>query len=276
MAPRTGSGVLRVVNAGVATSMQDRGRPGYAYLGVPGSGAVDRASADLVNRLVGNPPEAAVLETAGGLVLEAIAPVTVAESATGAVRALTAGQTIVANPAEGQLWAYLAVRGGLELEQVLGSLSWDSLSKLGPRPPQPGETFAGGSDPGEPVVTDQAPRHPPSEQSTVVRARVGPRADWFTEQAVNDLTRTDWTVASSSRVGVRLSGPVLTRARDHELPSEGLVTGAIQVPPDGQPVVMLADHPTTGGYPVIAVVDDADIGRLAQRPPGTTVRFCAY
>ena len=83
-------------------------------------------------------------------------------------------------------------------------------------------------------------------------------------------------VASSSRVGVRLSGPVLTRVRIDELPSEGLVTGAVQVPPDGQPVVMLADHPTTGGYPVIAVVDDADVDRLAQRPPGTTVRFRAY
>ena len=90
------------------------------------------------------------------------------------------------------------------------------------------------------------------------------------------MTSTDWTVASSSRVGVRLSGPLLARAAHDELPSEGLVTGAVQVPPDGQPVVMLADHPTTGGYPVIAVVDDADVGRLAQRPPGTTVRFRAY
>ena len=175
MAPRTGSGVLRVVNAGVATSMQDRGRPGYAYLGVPGSGAVDRASADLVNRLVGNPPEAAVLETAGGLVLEAIAPVVVAESATGAVRALTAGETIVVEPSPKESCGHTSrCAVGLELEQVLGSRSWDSLSKLGPRPPQPGETLAGGSDPGEPVVTDQAPRHPPSEQTTVVRSQRGP------------------------------------------------------------------------------------------------------
>jgi KipI family sensor histidine kinase inhibitor len=273
--PRIGTGVLRVVNAGVATSVQDRGRLGYAYLAVPESGAVDRLSADLVNRLVGNPPDAAVLETAGGLVLEALVPVLVADSATGAVHALQAGQTVAVNPAGGELWAYLAVRGGFEVAQVLGSRSWDSLSKLGPQLPQPGETLASGADPGQPVATDLAP-HPPSEQTTVIRISVGPRADWFTEGAHQQLTTTDWTVASSSRVGARLSGAVLTRVRADELPSEGLVTGAIQVPPDGQPVVMLADHPTTGGYPVIAVVDDADIARLAQRPPGTTVRFRAY
>ena len=273
--PRIESGVVRVVTAGVATTLQDRGRPGYADLGVPGSGAVDRASADLVNRLVGNPLDAAVLETAGGLVLEAVAPVVVADSATGAVRALTVGETVAVNPAPGELWAYVAVRGGIEVERVLGSRSWDSLSKLGPPPPQAGEEITIGTDPASPVATDQAP-HPPSEQTTVVRISVGPRADWFTEDAHHQLTSTDWTVASSSRVGVRLSGPVLTRVRTDELPSEGLVTGAVQVPPDGQPVVMLADHPTTGGYPVIAVVDDADVDRLAQRPPGTTVRFRAY
>ena len=270
-----GSPVVRVVNAGVATSLQDRGRPGYAYLGVPGSGAVDRRSADLVNRLVGNPPESAVVETAGGLVLEVIDPVVVADSATGAVRALTAGETIALNPAPGELWAYLAVRGGIDMEPVLGSRSWDSLSRLGPRPLQPGDHLVAGEDPGQPVATDQAP-HPPSEQASVVRTRVGPRADWFTPEALVLLTSMDYTVTSTSRVGVRLSGPPLTRTNATELPSEGLVLGAIQVPPDGQPVVMLADHPTTGGYPVIAVVDESDVGRLAQCPPGSAVRFRAY
>jgi KipI family sensor histidine kinase inhibitor len=268
--------VLRVVSAGVATSVQDRGRSGYAYLAVPGSGAVDRRGSDLVNRLVGNPPDAAVLETAGGLVLEAVAPVVVADSATGAVRALTTGQKLAVDPRAGRLWAYLAVRGGIEVEPVLGSRSWDSLSKLGPPPPEPGDALIGGDDPRRPVATDQAPQPAPPEQTTELRVRVGPRADWFTADSVELLTSVTWTVASTSRVGARLSGPALTRVRAGELPSEGLVTGAIQVPPDGQPVVMLADHPTTGGYPVIAVVDDADVGRLAQRGPGTTVRFRAY
>lgn len=271
-----GSPVLRVNNAGVATSLQDRGRPGYAHLAVPSSGAVDRRSADLVNRLVGNPPDAAVLETAGGLVLEAVAPAAVvADSATGAVRALTAGQTIAVNPAEGEVWAYLAIRGGFAVEQVLGSRSWDTLSKLGPEPPQSGTTLAAGTDPATPVATDQAP-HRPSEHPTVVRISEGPRTDWFTTAALDQLMSSLWTVAATSRVGIRLGGPALQRVNLDELPSEGLVVGAIQVPPDGQPVVMLADHPTTGGYPVLAVVAEGDVGRLAQRPPGSTVRFQPY
>ena len=274
----TGSGgraVLRVVRAGVATSLQDRGRVRYAHLGVPGSGAVDRRSADLVNRLVGNPLDAAVVETAGGLLFEALVPAVVADSATGAVRALTPGEPIGVDPAPGESWAYLAVRGGFEAEAVLGSRSWDSLSKLGPQPPQPGQLLDAGNDPGEPVATDWAP-HRPSARTTVVRVRVGPRADWFPDAAIDLLEGSAWTVASTSRVGTRLSGPALTRTRTDELPSEGLVTGAIQVPPDGQPVVMLADHPTTGGYPVIAVVEEADLPRIAQCPAGTSIRFRAY
>jgi KipI family sensor histidine kinase inhibitor len=280
--PRTGNDaeaaqkpVLRVVAAGVATSFQDRGRPGYAYLAVPGSGAVDRRSADLVNRLVGNPPDCAVLETAGGLVLEAIAPAIVADSTTGAVAALSAGDILAVNPADGEVWAYVAVRGGFEADPVLGSRSWDSLSKLGARPPRPGDTLCSGDDPGTPVATDRAP-HPAPALTTVIRVRRGPRADWFAPHAFDVLTTTEWTVSTSSRVGLRLDGTPIQRVDEDELPSEGLVTGAIQVPPDGQLVVMLADHPTTGGYPVLAVVDEADIGGIAQRPPGTPVRFRAY
>jgi KipI family sensor histidine kinase inhibitor len=269
-----GRPVLRVVSAGVATSLQDRGRPGYAHLAVPGSGAVDRRSAELVNRLVGNPPDAAVLETAGGLVLEAIAPAVVADSTTGAVEAVNPGDTVRIDPAVGELWAYLAVRGGFEGELVLGSRSWDSLSKLGPRPPKSGDALNAGDDPTTPVATAQAP-HPPSEQTSVVRVRGGPRADWFTPEALGVLTGTAWTVTASSRVGVRLSGQQLVRINTAELPSEGLISGAIQVPPDGQPVAMLADHPTTGGYPVIGVVEEADLGSLAQLPPGSIVRFRA-
>jgi KipI family sensor histidine kinase inhibitor len=270
-----GSPVLRVVSAGVATSFQDRGRAGYGHLAVPGSGAVDRHSADLVNRLVGNPPDAASLETAGGLVLEVTAPALVADSATGAVDTLGAGQTLKVNPAAGEQWAYLAVRGGFEAGPVLGSRSWDSLSRLGPPPLQPGDLLGTGQEPATPVATEQAP-HPSSEQATVVRVREGPRADWFVPEALDVLTSADWTVTSTSRVGARLGGPGLLRTNSAELPSEGLVVGAIQVPPDGKPVALLADHPTTGGYPVIAVVEEADLGRLAQRPPGSIVRFRAY
>jgi allophanate hydrolase subunit 2 len=104
----------------------------------------------------------------------------------------------------------------------------------------------------------------------------GPHNVWFATGAFETFTATEWTVSTSSRVGVRLSGPPLARSIDEELPSEGLVTGAVQVPPDGQPVVLLADHPTTGGYPVIAVVHDDDLGAIAQRPAGWSVRFRAY
>ena len=215
-----GHPVLRVVNAGVATSLQDRGRPGYAHLAVPGSGAVDRRSADLVNRLVGNPPEAAVVETAGGLVLEAIAPAVLADSTTGAVEALTPGDILKVNPAAGELWAYVAVRGGFAAEQVLGSRSWDSLSRLGPPPLQPGDLLGTGHDPATPVATEQAPR-PPSEPTIVIRLREGPRADWFAPDALDLLAGTEWTVTSASRVGVRLSGPHLTRVSTRRATQRG-------------------------------------------------------
>ena len=141
------------------------------------------------------------------------------------------------------------------MQPVLGSRSWDSLSKLGPPPPQPGDELAAGDDPATPVATDQAPQAP-ADQTSVVRVRHGSTCRLVRVRTqFTTLTAAEWTVTAASRVGVRLDGPQLTRTRQAELPSEGLVIGAVQVPPDGQPVVMLADHPTTGGYPVIAVVD---------------------
>jgi KipI family sensor histidine kinase inhibitor len=265
---------IRVVRAGISTSFQDRGRPGYAALGVPHSGALDAAARDLVNRLVGNALDAAVVETAGGLVLEASAPVVVADSATGAVRTLAAGDLLAIDPADGELYAYLAVRGGFAVEPILGSRSWDSLARLGPSFPEPGGEIRVGRDPGSDLVAELAPH---ASRDRVARLREGPRVDWFVDGAFDQLLGSAWTVSTEvSRVGVRLGGPALTRHRERagrELPSEGLVIGAIQVPPDGQPVVMLADHPTTGGYPVIAVVDERDIGSIAQARPGSTLHF---
>ena len=145
----TESNQMRVVRTGISTSFQDRGRPGYAALGVPHSGALDTAARDLVNRLVGNAIDAAVVETAGGLVLEASAPVVVADSATGAVRTLAAGDLLAIDPADGELYAYLAVRGGFAVEPTLGSRSWDSLSRLGPSFPAAGRRDSRvGPDPG--------------------------------------------------------------------------------------------------------------------------------
>ena len=134
--------------------------------------------------------------------------------------------------------------------------------------------LAAGDDPGTPVGRTRRPGACSPDQRGAGAARS--TADWFGEDAVHHLTAAEWTVTAASRVGVRLGGPQLSRTTQAELPSEGLVIGAVQVPPDGQPVVMLADHPTTGGYPVIAVVDEDDVGRLAQRPAGSTVRFRSY
>jgi biotin-dependent carboxylase-like uncharacterized protein len=251
--------------------VQDSGRPGYGDLAVPPSGAVDPARRDLVNRLVGNPADAAVLETAGGLVVESVAAVVVADSTSGAVRTLLPGDAVSVDPAVGEVWAYLAVRGGVEVDAVLGSRSWDSLSALGPPPPRRGDLVRAGRDPGTPLTVDLAPIHQRGA-ADAIGVRVGPHAARFAAGALDALRSTPWTVSTSSRVGVRLGGAAIARD-DSELPSEGLVRGAIQVPPNGQPVVMLADHPTTGGYPVLAVVDDDDLGRLAQRPAGSAVRF---
>lgn len=265
---------LRVVRPGISTSFQDRGRPGYAALGVPPSGALDAASAALTNRLVGNGGDQAVIETAGGLVLRADAPVVVAESTSGAVQTLAAGNEITVSPAPGELYAYLAVRGGWDVAPVLGSRSWDSLSRLGPAFPETESTLPVGPEPGSELAVDLAPH---AAHDRVVRLLPGPRLDWFADEALTQLISTSWTMSADvSRVGSRLSGPPLARRADRagrELPSEGLITGAVQVPHDGQPVVMLSDHPTTGGYPVIAVVDDRDLAIVAQAPPGSRLAF---
>lgn len=265
---------IRVVAAGIASSMQDRGRVGYAHLGVPHSGALDAALRDLVNRLVGNVVDDAVIETAGGLVLEAVEPIVVADSSSGVVRTLSPREQVTVDPREDEMWAYLAVRGGFDIEPVLGSRSWDSLAKLGPVALERGDLLRVGPDPRTDLTTDLAP---PRAHAATLRVHPGPRLDWFADDAFDHVASTEWTVSADvSRVGVRLRGASLLRHPDRvgeELPSEGLVTGAIQVPPDGEPLVMLNDHPTTGGYPVIGVIDERDLGALVQARPGGFVRL---
>jgi len=262
---------LVVEAAGWATTIQDAGRPGHAALGVSPSGSVDDATRELLNRLLGNAPDAAVLETLGGLRLRASAPTIVATTADFAPTALATDEAVDVTPAAGQLWGYLAVRGGIAVEPVLRSRSCDSRSGLGCTNVIDGATLPVGPDPGTPIVVDQAP---PRSSDGPVGIWPGPRTDWFVPDALDVLVSGRWTVSGDvSRVGARLDGPPLLHARDEQLPSEGLLTGAIQVPPDGRPVVMLADHPTTGGYPVLAVVDRAALHIVAQSRPGTAVRF---
>lgn len=267
---------LVVVTAGWSTTVQDAGRPGLGPLGVAPSGALDAGERALVNRLVGNPEGAPVIETAGGLVVEARRAVVVADSATAAVRTMAAGERVAVHPAAEEAWAYLAVRGGIDVAPVLGSRSRDQLAGLGPEPPGEGTLLWCGPDPGTALAVDQAPRARRAGGALTVRVVLGPRDDWFAPAAIDTLLAVEWAVTSDrSRVGVRLDGPPLARRPDRtgELPSEGLVTGAVQVPTGGRPIVMLADRPATGGYPVVAVVVGEDVGPLAQCRPGAVVRF---
>ncbi|MDO9497116.1 MAG: biotin-dependent carboxyltransferase family protein [Nocardioides sp.] len=275
---------LHVRRPGPLTTVQDRGRPGLAHLGVPRAGPLDRPAADLANRLLGNDPAAAVLEvTLGGLELTSDRAVWVA--VTGAPAPLSIDDTVRRHahaewlPAGGTLRvgtprtgvrSYLAVAGGLDVAPVLGSRSTDTLAWVGPPPVVAGVELAVGGSAGRPTPHD-TPRPPVPGP---LRVHPGPRADWFAAGALDTLCATTYAVgAASNRIGLRLEGPPLERQRSGELASEGMVVGAVQVPPDGRPVVFLADHPPTGGYPVLAVVEDADLWQCAQLRPGEPVRF---
>lgn len=280
---------LVVVRAGALTTVQDRGRPGYAHLGVPRSGALDPRAAALVNRLAGNPAAAAVLETTvDGCALRPRSTVTVAvggapcpvtvggrPAAWGAPVVVPAGELLEVGTAVAGLRSYVAVSGGIAVEPVLGSRSRDLLSGLGPPPLADGVVLPLGAPAGPPARVDAVPQ-PGVPDELVLRVTLGPRDDWFTAGALRTLTTRAYRVSpAGNRIGLRTEGPALARARDGELPSEGMVLGAVQVPPDGRPVVFLADHPTTGGYPVIAVVRAADLPAAAQAVPGIPVRFVA-
>jgi biotin-dependent carboxylase-like uncharacterized protein len=255
------------------TTFQDRGRPGLAHLGVSPSGAVDREAYELGNRLVGNARGAVALEaTLVGPRLRFHEAALVALAGADAVTLrLAAGEVLDVGPLRAGARLYVCVRGGFVAPLVLGSSSTDLLSGLGPPPLCDGDRLTiGAAAPGEPEAGDPPARRLDGE----LRVLPGPRADWFTPAALAALTGTGWAVTqASNRVGIRLAGPELARAREGELLSEGLVTGALQVPPSGQPILLLNDHPTTGGYPVIAVVHSDDCSRAAQLRPGETVRF---
>ncbi|ROQ31081.1 biotin-dependent carboxylase-like uncharacterized protein [Streptomyces sp. PanSC19] len=278
---------VAVVRAGALTTVQDLGRTGYAHLGVPRSGALDPAAARLVNRLVGNPEGAAVLETTvDGCALRPRCAVTATvggapcpvrvdgrPAAWGTTVRVGAGSVLEVGAAVRGLRSYVAFGGGIAVEPVLGSRSADLLSGLGPAPLAEGTVLPLGADTGVRRPVDVPPWPGPAAE-LVLRVRLGPRDDWFTAEALRTFSTRAYRVSpASNRIGLRLEGPALERARPGELPSEGMVLGAVQVPPDGRPVVFLADHPTTGGYPVVAVVREADLGAAAQAVPGTPVRF---
>jgi len=281
--------VIHVRRAGLLTTVQDLGRPGYAHLGVPHAGAVDVPSLLLANRLVGNDESGAGLEiTLTGPDLIFDAPTFVALTGgeveatvnhqpvpMNAAQCMPAGDVFSIAPVTRGLRTYVGVRGGIDAPLVLGSRSTDTLSGLGPSRLAAGQELPIGSlcvsQPWEEVVPT-----PPIDPDPVLRVTPGPRDDYFEPAAMEALCHSRWMVTSKSdRAGVRLEGPQLRWRKQRELQSEGMVTGAIQVPPDGHPIVFLANHPTTGGYPVIAVVSTVDLPLAAQGRPGTSLRFRA-
>ncbi len=279
---------LEVVEAGVLTTMQDLGRPGLKHLGVPRSGAADRASLKLANRLVGNAEGAVALETTlGGLAVRAHGSLSIAltgapvparhntkEVGPNSVLRLRAGDLLELGRPRVGLRTYVAIGGGLEPQRVLGSGATDVLSGLGPLPVQQGDVLMVGPTPSTMSEVDQAPVAPPAAGLLELPLTLGPRDDWLTDEARAQLLRSDWTVTpTSNRIGLRLTGERLRLRHDHALPSEGMTLGALQVPPQGQPILFLADHPVTGGYPVVGVVDDEAMDAAGQAVPGQMIRF---
>ena len=279
---------LRVEHPGASALVEDLGRPALAHLGVPASGALDRGALTLANRLVGNPDGAAALEVlVGGFrarfegeawfaVTGAWGPVALDGRPVAPYAAARArdGSVLELGTAARGIRYVLAVRGGLDVPAVLGSRSRDTLAAIGPEPVVAGEVLPIGAEPAASVpVIDQDVAFPPPQEVTLALLP-GPRADWFTDAARVALFERPWRVSEQAdRIGVRLVGPTLERRRTGELLSEATVPGAVQVAGDGQPTVLLADRPVTGGYPVIAVVAPASLDAMAQVRPGQEVRF---
>lgn len=281
--------MIVIERVGPLATIQDLGRPGWFDSGVGPSGAADRASLRLANRLVGNPENTAAIEVLlGGLTLRAEHRATIA--VTGAptptrvdhtpvgpasVLELAAGQTLRLGLASSRLRSYIAVRGGIDVAPVLGSRSRDTLSGIGPEPLRAGDRLSIGPAPQTLPIVDLAPIDSRPMPTCTVRALLGPRDDWFRDPAA--LFAGDWLISNDTdRIGARLdrrTGPALQRHSAAELPTEGMALGSVQIPPSGQPVIFLADHPITGGYPVIAVVLDADVDLVAQARPGQPLRF---
>ncbi len=280
---------LEVLATGPLVLVEDAGRPGLAAVGVGRSGAADRGAHRLGNRLVGNDDGAASLEVLlGGLVVRARGRLTVALTGAhapahrdgrrvphAAVVDLPDGAELrLGSPAAG-LRTYLAVRGGIAVTAVLGSRSTDTLSGLGPPPVSAGDVLAVGAAPSAFPTVDHVPHPRHDEGTATLHVLPGPRTGWVGGLAA--LTGTRWEVgAESDRIGLRLTGARVDRVPRHqgaELASEGMVRGAVQLPPGGQPVLFLADHPVTGGYPVVAVLTETAADRAAQLRPGDPVHL---
>ena len=283
---------LVVKTCGPMTTLQDRGRLGYQRFGVSPSGAMDTRSLAMANVLVGNPPEMAAIEfvnlggaftCAGGELRIALVGADCQLSIDGTPVPprtsvnLKDGQTAQIGHTRTGTFAYLAVAGGFSIKPQLGSLSFHLRSRLGGlngAPLQAGDRL--------PCIVEAqggAPMHLPVEdddQDRPIRVMLGPQDDYFTWDAIQTFLESEFTITpQADRMGFQLSGPVIDHAKGFNIVSDGIATGHIQVPGNGQPIVLMRDRQTAGGYPKIATVISADLDRFAQLRSGSPVRFSA-
>lgn len=279
---------LEILRTGPLAVVQDLGRPGLAHLGVSRSGAADRRAHQLANRLVANPDDRATVEVMFGGFAARVRGGDIDVAVTGAdtdpavngkkfgsnsIQHVRDGEVISLGTPRAGLRTYLAVRGGIDVEPVLGSRSYDVMSAIGPAPLRAGGQLPVGEHTPDYPELDQAPVAAITGDVVELAVVPGPRDDWFVDPDV--LVQNHWVASDrSDRVGMRLAGrPLQHRYLDRQLPSEGTTRGAIQVPPNGLPVILGPDHPVTGGYPVVGVVIDEEIDKIAQVRPGQSVRL---
>lgn len=291
--------LIKVQNTAFAIYFEDNGRPYQADQGISPSGAIDKSSFMAANHLVGNDCDEAVLEiTFGSVEFEVLDNTTIAVTGADCAAdiytqngkkivllanrpmAVEKGDIIKIAPANAGLRCYFAVRAGFHVDKIMASSSRDILANIGPQPIKAGDIlYAGGKKPSTVVALNHSPSFAMPKSGDVVNIDVilGPRADWFTSEAVDLFLNQKWEItAQSDRVGNRLHGAqVLERKINDELPSEGTAIGSIQVPASGQPVLFLADHPLTGGYPVIACVAKHHIDLVGQLPVGAFIKFAS-
>ena len=298
--------MIRVVKPGLLTTVQDLGRIGFQQYGIVVGGALDTFAARVVNLIVGNEENAALLEMAqtgpdliftresliawnGGDFLATINGEPLPRDR--AVR-VAAGETVSFGVAGNGLRGWLAVAGGIDVPMVLGSRTTYRRAALGGhqgRPLVAGDelkVFGASETAGKILGTLLASQKRSTPwtvrpetmgklaQAGVVRAMVGPEWDWFTDDAQRDFFSAEWTATrEADRMGVRLQGPALTMVKPREMISSAVNTGVVQVPPSGNPIVLLPSRQSVGGYPRLAVVAGVDIGRFAQLRPGESIRF---
>ena len=281
---------LVVASIGPASSVQDGGRHGAQRYGLTPSGAMDRLALAAANALVGNGPFAAAIEIGPFAAKFTARDGAVRVALSGAPRGgdiagravifdtsmtLTEGETLTLGFAKGGSFSYLAIEGGIEGEPMFGSLAVNARTGLGspyPRPLQAGDmlqTKAASS------TSERRIELPPAATGPI-RVVLGPQDDEFSDEAKALFLGSDWKIsATSDRMGYRLEGPVIKHLHGHNIVSDGTVDGSIQVPGNGAPIVLMPDRGTSGGYPKIATLITADLGRFAQTPAGSGFRFRA-